>query len=415
MAKPVRKEIETPSQSRHVPTDGRSRLPMELSKVKGQTAPGQLCAYNQTRECFLGLRVVSGDFSAPSLHDWMSTLTPNSRAGIWMVPFRGVLAAEVPVPLDLLYLDEQCRVLGVVEFFPTFRVSPSIPPAASVLVLPSHSIFSSQTQPGDKLILLSAEEMEWRLEQLAETGDVEGAVVATHSSPAKGPVLVRDEAKKLAVPVPIRHEPKEETKGILSIPPVREEPIKTSVFVPTEVPLATPVQAPAQPQPRQEPGQDKAAPDKASQEKPWVNGEGRSAKSGRNWLQRFLQPEPPDPRNASREPLDGLVAHFFTGGAPQAHEIRDVSSTGLYVVTTERWYPGTVIRMTLSKPDTGPSPSDRSITIHARSVRWGNDGVGLAFVIEPRRKASRGPASPMDAVDSEQLGHFLKRTGKGKR
>jgi hypothetical protein len=216
MAKSVLKTTEISVPSRFAPTDGQSRLPMEFAKMKGQTEPGQLCAYNQTRECFLGLRVVSGDFSAASLNDWMSTLTPNSRAGIWMVPFRGVLAAEVPVPLDLLYLDEGCRVLGVVEFFPTFRVSPSIPPAASVLVLPSHSIFSSQTQPGDKLILLSAEEMEWRLQQLAETGDVAGAVVATPSSPAKGPVLVREEPKKMAAAVPIRLEPKEVTRGILN-------------------------------------------------------------------------------------------------------------------------------------------------------------------------------------------------------
>jgi hypothetical protein len=393
----VLKATETPVPNRLVPTDGRSRLPMELAKIKGQTEPGQLCAYNQTRECFLGLRVVSGDFSAASLLDWMSTLTPNSRAGIWMVPFRGVLAAEVPVPLDLLYLDEQCRVLGVVEFFPTFRVSPSIPPAASVLVLPSHSIFSSQTQPGDKLILLSAEEMEWRLQQLAETGDVAGAVMATPSSPAKGPILVREEPKKMAAAVPIRPEPKEETRGILSVPPVREEPIKAATVAPVQVPVApVVVETPVQPQP-------------PAQQKPWAKSDGQSGKPQRNWLQRFLNPEPPEPRKSSRDPVDGLVAHFFTGGAPQAHPIRDVSATGLYVVTTERWYPGTVIRMTLSKPDIGQAPTERSITIQARSVRWGNDGVGLAFVVEPTRKSNRGQASPMDSVDAEQLSNFLKR------
>jgi hypothetical protein len=405
MAKSVLKATEVPAPNRLAPSDGRSRLPMELAKMKGQTEPGQLCAYNQTRECFLGLRVVSGDFSAASLNDWMATLTPNSRAGIWMVPFRGVLAAEVPVPLDLLYLDEQNRVLGVVEFFPTFRVSPSIPPAASVLVLPSHSIYASQTQPGDKLILLSAEEMEWRLEQLAETGDVAGAVVAPTSSPAKGPVLVRDEPKKMAVAAPIRVEPKEETRGILSVPPVREEPIKAAEVALPQVPVAPVVQTPVPPQPAQLP----------AQEKPWLKSDGESEKPKRSWLQRFLNPEPPEPRKSLRDPVDGLVAHFFTGGAPQAHPIRDVSVTGLYVVTTERWYPGTVIRMTLSKPDIGQAPSDRSITIQARSVRWGNDGVGLQFVVEPARKSNRGPASPMDSVDAEQLSNFLKRLGKNGR
>jgi hypothetical protein len=114
--------------------------------------------------------------------------------------------------------------------------------------------------------------------------------------------------------------------------------------------------------------------------------------------------------------MDGLVAHFFTGGNPQAHEIRDVSSTGLYVVTTERWYIGTVIRMTLSKPDIGQHPSERSITINARSVRWGNDGVGLEFVVEANRKSGRSPMSAAaEPVDGAQLNYFLKSFPKGKR
>jgi hypothetical protein len=132
------------------------------------------------------------------------------------------------------------------------------------------------------------------------------------------------------------------------------------------------------------------------------------AKAPLGKLGKWLFPDPPDPRKASRQPVAGLVAHFFTGGAPQPHEVRDVSPTGLYVVTTERWYPGTLIRMTLTKPDIGQSPSDRSITIQARSVRWGNDGVGLEFVVAPP-KSRRGPPTPLEEVDGAQLDAFLKR------
>jgi hypothetical protein len=49
-------------------------------------------AYNQTRECFLGLNVTAGDFSNSSLNDLMPILTSNSDAGLWMVPFRGLLS-----------------------------------------------------------------------------------------------------------------------------------------------------------------------------------------------------------------------------------------------------------------------------------------------------------------------------------
>jgi hypothetical protein len=343
-----------------------------------QGEPGQSCAYNQTRECVLGLQVVVGDFSLASLRDWMATLTPNSAAGIWLVPFRGILATDAGVPLDLLYLDADNRVLDAVEFFPTFRVSASSPTAASVLALPSHSIFASQTQRGDRLMLCSAEEMKWRLEQLPPAGTAAADVADQQTSFVPGPMLVRDEPKRAAGP-----------------DLAREEPGMAAVSVPLESPIAPVPQARI--------------------EQPAAKPEGKSAKPQRGWLDRWLNPEPPNPRKALREPLDGLAAYFFTGGTPVPHEIRDVSSTGLFVVTTERWYPGTVIRMTLSKPDIGQAPSERSITINARSVRWGNDGVGLEFVVEPRDRSNRGPASPIDAVDSKRLGHFLKHLEKSKR
>jgi len=125
-------------------------------------------------------------------------------------------------------------------------------------------------------------------------------------------------------------------------------------------------------------------------------------------LSRMLSPEPADARKAARQPVAGVVAHFFTGGAPIAHEIRDVSVTGLYVVTAERWYPGTIIRMTLSKPDVGQSPAERSITIQAESMRWGNDGVGLRFILAAPGKAGKSVVDGLGAVDVKRLSNFLK-------
>jgi hypothetical protein len=83
------------------------------------------------------------------------------------------------------------------------------------------------------------------------------------------------------------------------------------------------------------------------------------------------------------------------------------------VVTSERWYPGTVIRITLCKPEEGQPLVDRSVTIQARSVRWGNDGVGLEFVFDAPRKLRPGHHSILDLVDSSHLGKFLKRLGAG--
>ncbi len=379
MAQTSRNTLPQSTPSRSVPSHGHSRLPMELSNVKGQMEPGEICAYNKTRECFLGQHVIAGEFTASSLTEWMKTLRPNSGAGVWMNPFRGILSADVPFPLDLLYLDQSCRVLEAVEFFPTTRVSAFCPPAASVVALPSHAIFSSQTQPGDQLVICPADEMDWRLDELARTATMGSVARPTNAGPALGPVLVRDETKDPVLP-----------------PPALEQPANTIYAAPVQQDPGATVLLPQAPQPP------------APQAKPWLDPARKPATPRLGRLGRWLFSEPSDPRSA-RQPVAGLVAHFFTGGAPQAHEIRDVSATGLYVVTKERWYPGTVIRMTLTKPGTGQNPAERSITVHAQAVRWGNDGVALQFVAETPTKQGRSQASLLEAVDSAGLDQFLKR------
>jgi hypothetical protein len=425
-----------------VPADDRSPLLIELSKAKAQMEPGQICAFNQTRECFLGMFLIAGDFSLASFQDWLATLTPNSSAGMWMAPFRGIPASQVVTPLDLLYLDVQCRVLEPVEFFPTYRVSPSTPPAASVLALPPHAIFSSQTQAGDQLILCSADEMEWRLERLAHTETIVAAPPSPAPGPALGPVLVREEPKaqfhqaavrELTVELidPVRTDPAifnpVQTNPVTIDPvPVPGQAIPAAVL-PARVSPSAPQTSAAMPErqlqrqpeplplPEQQASTQQPPPVQSPQTsaaKPWIDRSHQPAQSPLGKLGRWLfSSDPADPRRTTRKPVPGLVAHFFTGGAPHAHEVRDVSATGLYVVTTERWYPGTVIRMTVTKPDLGLSPSERSVTVHARSVRWGNDGVGLEFVVSPPSKGKRTQESALDPIDGEQLDRFLKRLG----
>lgn len=376
MAHPWRNPADQPTFGRSVPSDGGSRSATELSRVRGQMEPGKNCAYNDTRGCFMGLHVVAGEFSPPSLLDWISTLRADSGTGIWMIPFRGLPAKEVRTPIDLLYLDSDCRVMEVVELFPTFRVSASCAPAASVLVLPAYSIASSKTEAGDQLLLCPTEEIKWRLEQLAETGSVGAAAVPVPDRRPMRPVLVRE---------------------VPALPEVESAPESAAAVEPP-----APVQQVAEP--------ELAAPKTEGQrpEKPWMSPGRQPVLSAFAKLGRWLLPEPRDPRKVMRKPVQGLVAHFFTGGAPQAHEIRDVSATGLYVVTGERWYPGTIIRMTLSKPDTGQAPSDRSITVQTRAVRWGNDGVGLEFLVEQANSPGPGNHAALGGVSGKQLERFLK-------
>jgi uncharacterized protein len=125
------------------------------------------CVYNQTRECFLGLRVTAADTTFTRLKGLIGKLRLRFDEGMWVVPSSGVHTLGVLFPLDLIYLDESYRVIHLIEYFPTFRVAPLRAQASSVLELPTHTIYSSQTQPGDQLVICAADEIEVRLRRSA--------------------------------------------------------------------------------------------------------------------------------------------------------------------------------------------------------------------------------------------------------
>ena len=133
----------------------------------------------------------------------------------------------------------------------------------------------------------------------------------------------------------------------------------------------------------------------------------------RSWLERWLFPDTSgqDKRSGARKPAPGLVAHFWTGGPPKSQPVRDISATGMYVVTEERWYLGTQIRITLTKTLEDGPPAGRSITVMATAARWGNDGVGLEFVWNTARKTQRHEPLLSEGADGEQLGQFVEQFG----
>lgn len=90
--------------------------------------------------------------------------------------------------------------------------------------------------------------------------------------------------------------------------------------------------------------------------------------------------KPADPRRAQRIAAPELISFDYAGGEPKAHKVGDVSSTGLYLLTDERWLPGTRIVMTLQKEScAGHDPADWS-RVESKVVRSGVDSVGFEFV-----------------------------------
>jgi hypothetical protein len=86
-------------------------------------------------------------------------------------------------------------------------------------------------------------------------------------------------------------------------------------------------------------------------------------------------------RRAPRVSAPGLVGYFYTGGTSKPHPIRNLSVTGFYMQTSERFLPGTVVRITLQMAGTdGVSPGE-TLTVHTRVVSWDQDGGGFEFVM----------------------------------
>jgi uncharacterized protein len=132
-------------------------LPLQGGKKTSQKG---YCVFNKTRESFLSLSVAAADTHLARLKGLLGRLRLKSDEGIWVVPSQGVHTIGVLVPLDLIYLDSDHRVIHMVESLGSFRIGPIRRNAASVLELPARTIYSSQTQVGDQLLICPPEQME---------------------------------------------------------------------------------------------------------------------------------------------------------------------------------------------------------------------------------------------------------------
>ncbi len=90
--------------------------------------------------------------------------------------------------------------------------------------------------------------------------------------------------------------------------------------------------------------------------------------------------ELPERRAYTRLVSPGLVAYDANQAEAKPLEVGDVSPTGLYLRTGERWRPGDLILLTLAKKSASEVESQSRVEVHAGAVRCGEDGVGLSFV-----------------------------------
>ncbi len=105
---------------------------------------------------------------------------------------------------------------------------------------------------------------------------------------------------------------------------------------------------------------------------------------------------------APRYAGNSLVAYYWDGGSPARHPVKDISATGAYICAKERWYVGTVLRITFQEQSLagdqqptaagGPPIADLFFSVSCRIVRHDSDGgMGVCFVFaeDKERKALR--------------------------
>jgi hypothetical protein len=242
----------------------------------------RFCVYNETTECFLSLGVTPGNNLGAQLKGMFGKGPFQSYEGSLIARPQGLGTVGLLSSRDLIYLDALQRVVHVIESFPRFRVAPEFPEAKSLLGLPASTIESSQTQPGDHLMICSAEEMEVHLRNL-------------------------------------------------------EHPLEDIDLKPATGPSDT----------------------------------------VKNWLSQNTDKER---RIARRRRWPHLAAVETESISTAPHAVRDISTTGLYLLTDERWPLGTRVQMSLQRTDGLDDATMIPTTLELRVSRWGADGVGLEFV-----------------------------------
>lgn len=85
-------------------------------------------------------------------------------------------------------------------------------------------------------------------------------------------------------------------------------------------------------------------------------------------------------RRVVRRRAQGCQIGHFSGENVRVSAIRDISATGVYLLTPERWIPGAIVPLTLQPTHAFSTNHQHHVTLHAKAVRCAEDGVGFSFI-----------------------------------
>jgi len=125
--------------------------------------------FNESRQSFLHLGVERADTSLRRLRGLLGRWKLRNDEGLWVIPSRGIHTIGLLFPIDVVYLNASGRVVYLIEQLKPFRITSLRIHCDSVLELPVRSIYSSNTQIGDQLVIMTPEQMQVQWDNQRET------------------------------------------------------------------------------------------------------------------------------------------------------------------------------------------------------------------------------------------------------
>ncbi len=316
------------------------------------------CVYDKTQETFVSLGVVAVESMADGQGVIVDETVFHADTGLWFVPYRENNDHRQFPPFDVVCLDENRRVIQVLEAHRMERSLPAKLYPASLLFLPHRTIYHAQIYPGDELLICGAELMVSLLEDLSRSS----SPAYTALSSDHGPDPMKTYGKMLATPISDRAVNRQGSSPVLA-------GCRT-----TEI-------------------------DSASQN------------SEETWSLQwdYPQKEQKDRRRHERYTSCSVTAYYWTGKMLQAYKVANLSRTGFYLVTEERSLPGSLIPITLQITNAPDDATDTTIFVHATVTRWGLDGMGLEFVLSNPKELNTSQTFSKYGADHLALERFLQQ------
>ncbi len=84
---------------------------------------------------------------------------------------------------------------------------------------------------------------------------------------------------------------------------------------------------------------------------------------------------------AERRESPALAAFYWDGPTPHQSHVANISCSGAYLLTSERWKAGEILSLSLQRSGVLESADQRHFTVQAKTIRRDRKGVGVAFLM----------------------------------